>query len=294
MSFCLWTEEEANMSTVSQSAATKRPTHLDLPSEDGTIVHNFQELPLSILLTDTILPRLQKLYPSGWYTIGQDSFIYWRETDPPLDGCKAPDWFVVLGVPPALDGGFRRSYVLWQEEVRPLILLEYVSNDRGEEHDQTPETGKFWVYEQQVQAPYYGIFDAPRDSLELYRLVDGQYQLQAPNERGRYLIPPLGVELGIWRGTYVGVDTAWLRWWDAPTGQLLLTGHEESAAILQRAEAERLRAEDERLRAEEERLRAEEERRRAEAAAQQAEAEKQQREKLEEKLRSLGIDPDTL
>src|SRR4051794_25778171 len=100
MSLCLWTEE-GHMSTVVKSGVNRLPTHLDLPSEDPTIGSNFQELPLSMLLTEAILPRLQKLYPSGWYTIGQDSFIYWRETDPPTDGAKAPDWFLVLNVPPA-------------------------------------------------------------------------------------------------------------------------------------------------------------------------------------------------
>jgi Uma2 family endonuclease len=306
------------MSTI---AKTKLPDHKDLPCDDGAMVHNFQELPLSMLLTDTILPRLRQLFPSGWFTIGQDCAIYWRITDPPLDGSKAPDWFVVLNVPPTLDGGFRRSYVLWQEEVRPLILLEFVSNDRGEEHDRTPETGKFWVYEQQVRAPYYGIFDAEHDTLEFYRLLDGQYQLQAPNEHGRYPLPPLGVELGIWHAPWFNVDTAWLRWWDAD-GTMLPTEAERAAALerqaaedRRRADTERLRAEDEQRRADEEKLRAQDEQRRAaeerrlseearqradqekqraDQEKQRAEAERQQIEKLKEKLRSLGIDPDTL
>src|SRR5688572_17287468 len=102
------------MSTVEKAAALRLPDHNDLPSEDGAIVHNFQELPLSMLLTDTILPRLEQLFPNHWFAIGQDSAIYWQLADNPLvDGCKAPDWYVILNVPPELDGGFRRSYVLW-------------------------------------------------------------------------------------------------------------------------------------------------------------------------------------
>src|SRR3954469_5429637 len=91
------------------------PDHTQLPDEDGAIAQSFQEYPQSNLLTGSLLPRLRELHPDGRYCIGQDSGIYWRLTKQPLDGCKAPDWFYVPGVPSLLDGRFRRSYVLWQE-----------------------------------------------------------------------------------------------------------------------------------------------------------------------------------
>ena len=40
-----------------------------------------------------------------------------------LDGCRAPDWYYVPGVPPMLEGRMRRSYVRWQEIVAPLFGL---------------------------------------------------------------------------------------------------------------------------------------------------------------------------
>jgi hypothetical protein len=52
------------------------PDHTQLPGSDGTFVKNFQEHPQSILLTDSLLPTLQKLHPDGQYCIGQDSGIY--------------------------------------------------------------------------------------------------------------------------------------------------------------------------------------------------------------------------
>src|SRR5262245_14123393 len=95
------------------------PDHTQLPETDGSIVTNFQEHPESTLLTGSLEPRLHEIHPDGQYCIGCDSGIYWKVTQPPLDGCKAPDWFYVPNVPPMLEGKPRRSYVLWQEIIRP-------------------------------------------------------------------------------------------------------------------------------------------------------------------------------
>ena len=105
------------------------PDHTQLPESDGTFVKNFQEHPQSILLTDSIQPRLQKIQSDGQYCIGQDCGIYWRMTDPPERGAEAPDWFYVPNVAPILNGQIRRSYVLWQELIAPLIVLEFVSGN---------------------------------------------------------------------------------------------------------------------------------------------------------------------
>ncbi|HIK46789.1 MAG TPA: Uma2 family endonuclease [Leptolyngbyaceae cyanobacterium M65_K2018_010] len=225
---------------------TPLPDHTQLPESDGTFVKNFQEHPQSLLLTDSIVPTLNQRHPEGDYAIGQDCGIYWRQTDPPEAGAIAPDWFYVPGVPPLLEGQFRRSYVLWKEFIPPLIVLEFASGDGAEERDCTPlaqvnqptgKPGKFWVYEQILRVPYYGIYEIGRSRLEVYRLVEGTYQLLSPNERGHFPISALGVELGVWRGAYPNqAQTAgWLRWWDGE-GQLLLTGQERAEVERQRAE----------------------------------------------------------
>jgi Uma2 family endonuclease len=237
---------------------TVPPDHNDLPETDGSIVENFQEYPQGELLTDSIRPVLDRLHSDGNYFIANDSGIYYWLTDPPLRGCKSPDWYYVPGRPPMLHGEMRRSYVLWQEMVAPLIAIEYVSGDGSEEHDATPEQGKFWVYERAIRIPYYAIFNGWDGTLEVYRLVDGAYQQMTPNERGRFLIPPLGVELGMWEATHAGMTGHWLRWWDQE-GNLIPTSAE-------RADIERGRAEQERQRAE----------------------------RLAEKLRALGVDPDAV
>jgi len=247
------------------------PTDKDLPDSDGVPVDNLADHPQAILLTDSIRPHLLRVRPDGLFATAHNSGIYWRITDPPLDGCKAPDWFCVLGVSQSNpDGTARRSYVMWQEIRAPVVVIEFVSGDGSEEHDQTPDTGKFWVYEQAIRAPYYAILDGWRGTLEVYRLNGGHYDLLTANERGHYPIPPLEVELGLWNEWYMNTSPPWLRWYDME-GKLLPTGHEL--------------AEQERQRAEQERQRAEQERQRAEQAEQELE-------RLRERLRAKGLNGD--
>ncbi len=219
------------------------PDHTQLPDSDGTFVKNFQEHPQSILLTDSLLPVLQQLHSDGQYCIGQDAGIYWRIAEPPERGAEAPDWFYVPNVPPTLNGEIRRSYVLWQEYIPPLVVLEFVSGDGTEERDTTPITGKFWVYETVIRPAFYGIYEVKKASVEVYHLIENRYELLSANERGHYPISLLGVELGIWQGEYQNATLPWLRWWDRE-GNLLLTGYERAEQERQRAErlAAQLRA----------------------------------------------------
>jgi Uma2 family endonuclease len=262
------------------------PDHTQLPESDGTFVKNFQEHIQSIILTDALGPVLQKLHPDGQYAIGQDCGIYWRETEPAETGAEAPDWFYVPNVPPLLNGQFRRSYVLWREYIAPLIALEFASGNGEEERDKTPlsvidgevrRPGKFWVYEQIIRIPYYGIYEISKGKLEVYSLSAGVYQQLEPNERGHYPILPLGIELGLWQGSYQNQTLLWLRWWD-DQGNLLLIGDERAELESLRAQREKERAERESQRAEIESQRAEAESQRAEAESQRAESEKQRAE----------------
>lgn len=228
------------------------PDHTQLPESDGTFVlakwagsQNFQEHPQSLILTDSIGVILQQRHPDGNYAIGQGCGIYWRETEPPEKGAEAPDWFYVPNVPPLVNGEIRRSYVLWREFMAPWIAIEFASGDGSEERDATPlsvtaegkttKPGKFWVYEQIIRIPYYAIYEIKSSNLEVYHLSDFAYQKIEQNQRNHYPISALGVELGLWEGSYQNQTQLWLRWWDSE-GNLLLIGDE-------RAEQERRRAE---------------------------------------------------
>ncbi|MCB8750566.1 Uma2 family endonuclease [Planktothrix agardhii] len=214
---------------------TPLPDQTQLPCEDGTFVKNFQEHPQSILLTSTIRPIFDQIHPDGQYTIGQDSGIYWRLTEPPQRGAEAPDWFYVPNVPPLLNGKGRRSYVLWQEIIPPQIVLEFVSGDGSEERDRTPWSGKFWIYETVIRPAYYGIYEVEKASVELYHLIGSHYELMTPNVHGQYEIPELQVALGIWQGSYQNMELPWLRWWNLQ-GKLLLSPEEKVIQAQQKAE----------------------------------------------------------
>ncbi|MBC6419545.1 MAG: Uma2 family endonuclease, partial [Prochloron sp. SP5CPC1] len=196
----------------------------------------------------------------------------------PERGAEAPDWFYVPNVPPMLKGQIRRSYVLWQELRPPLIAIELASGNGTEERDKTPlslweegkrtKPGKFWVYEQMIRIPYYGIYEIKTGQLAVYHLQDLTYQQLEPNDRGHYLIAPLKVELGLWRGTYQNQTQLWLRWWDEQ-GNLLLIGEE-------RVELEKQRTAQEKQRTAQEKQRAERAERRAHLLA--------------ERLKAMGVD----
>jgi len=216
--------------------------HRHLPDTDGLPLTNATEHSQSQLLTSSLRPRLEEWSPGGQFAIGEDVGIYWRLTKPVLNGCKSPDWSYVPGVPFMLNGIPRRSYVLWKEKVPPLLLIEYVSGDGSEERDRTPNTGKFWVYEQAIRGKYYVIYDSQIPSIEAYVLDGVRYAPIAANAAGRYPIADLGIEFGLHRAVFRDVDLDWLRAWDSATGTMLPDADERAAEAIEQRDAERKRA----------------------------------------------------
>ena len=157
---------------------------------------------------------------------------------------KAPDWVYIADVKPLSEGVIRRSYTSNIDGDRPLIALEFISETEGTEYSINPHYpyGKWYFYERILQVPFYGIFHPKTGTLDLYRLVEGRYKLQIPNENKHFWIPEMNLFLGAWDGKRSQVSTTWLRWWDH-SGNLLLWGKE----II---EQEKLKAEQKRQRAE--------------------------------------------
>lgn len=243
----------------------RRITHRDLPESDGKPVENTYRPLQAALLTVTLNPVLARLHADGDFFTGSNTAIYWRLPKNPLDGCKAPDWFYVANVPHLLEGEFRRSYVMWDEVISPVLVVECVSGDGTDERDATPHHGKFWVYEQAIRAAFYVIWDPFRVRLEVFELIRNRYQPVTPAPADRYRIPPMEMDLGIWEGMYQGCHASWLRAWDW-NGNLIPTPDERAELEQQQTLRERERAEQERLRAE----------------------------RLANKLRELGVDPDSV
>jgi Uma2 family endonuclease len=157
---------------------------------------------------------------------------------------KAPDWLYVPRVLPLDPQGTRRSYTPRVEGDILAVVMEFLSETDGGEYSARPfyPYGKLWFYERILQVPVYVIFEPEGGTLEVRQLVEGLYQLQEPDENGRYWIASMNLYLGIWHGTKAERTGYWLRWWDE-NGNLLLWGTERLEQERQRAEQERQRAE---------------------------------------------------
>ena len=89
---------------------TELPDHTQLPETDGSIVENFDEFPLGMLLTDSLRPLMEFMHPYGDFAIGHDSGISYRNVpEARLQGCKSPDWYYVPNVKPFPPDERRRS-----------------------------------------------------------------------------------------------------------------------------------------------------------------------------------------
>lgn len=232
------------------------PRHLpsadELPdSDDAPVDNELQELIPGLLKAILLILWSERL---DWF-FGIDMGIYYHPDQPAI----VPDAFLSLGVERFYDEELRPSYVLWDENVVPIFVLEVVSpNYRKEYSDKLAEYQSLGVL-------YYVIYSSRRrrkPRLEVHKLVNGKYELQSPNP---VWMPEIGLGIGCERGNYSGVTREWLYWYDAE-GTRYLTPEEQVKYQAQRAQQESQRAQNEAQRAEQ----------------------------LAQRLRELGIDPDCL
>jgi Uma2 family endonuclease len=263
------------------------PTMYDLPSEDPEepgLPDEFHDFQPDLLTQTCQSPR----YPRADYFIASDLNLYYDLEH--TRWYKRPDWFLVLGVPQSRTRDeLRWSYLIWQEEVSPFLVIELASPGTEDEdlglttrRENAPPT-KWEVYEQILQISYYVIYDRSDNRFRGFHLEEGQYQ-ELELWEGRLWFEELGLGLEQWQGRYEGVEMLWLRFYDAG-GNWIPTPEE-------RANTERERANTERERANTERERANLERERADRAAAILEEERREKQALLELLRQKGIDPD--
>lgn len=232
------------------------PTMYDLPREDpeepglSDEFHDFQPQ----LLRETFRPpnySLDQIFSAS------DLNLYYNVRQPKWH--KRPDWFAVVGVSRLYEQrDLRLSYVIWQEGVDPLIVVELLSpgterEDLGQTlRDAKQPPTKWEVYEQVLRVPYYIVFNRYTDELQAFQLAGDRYtklQLREP----KLWIQSVQLGLGLWQGTYQNIERQWLRWYDA-AGNWVMTP--------------------------------------AEQEAQQVNRERQRVARLVEQLRSLGVEPD--
>lgn len=143
-----------------------------------------------------------------------------------------PDNMLVLGEP---GDAKRTNWPVALESCPILWVLEYVSksNMRKDYED------SFAKYERELKVPYYLLFYPDNDELSLYRRGARKYASVKPNERGRYAVDELEVELGSVGG--------WVRYWFR--GEMLpIPVEAEEQAIELRRQLGHVTDENERLR----------------------------------------------
>ncbi|NET54642.1 MAG: Uma2 family endonuclease [Symploca sp. SIO2E6] len=258
----------------SQSRQKSLPTMYDLPSEDpeeSGLVDEFHDVQPNLLKNTCQSPN----YSSQDYFIAKDLNLYY---DPEHPRYKRPDWFLALGAQRSRNQQeLRLSYVMWQEEVTPFLVVELLSpgtedEDLGltERKKEKPPT-KWEVYEKILQVPYYVIYDRYKNQFRAFVWQSGKYkELELSQER--LWLEELGLGLGLWEGSYEEVTGKWLRFYDS-MGNWIPTPEE-------RVEQERRAKEQERLAKEQERIRADN----AEVTIQQ----------LRDRLLKLGVEPNSL
>ena len=242
-----------------------------LVTEDDTPVDNMPSEKEQRLLTEPLYSSWSGPGGGRTFLAAANVGVFPEPRNPAI----VPDVFVSLDVQVAENFWDKRhrSYFVWEFGKPPDLVVEIVSNQKGNEVGRKRERyAQMGVGYYVIHDPLHEVMD---DELRVYRLRGGIYE-----RRDSHWFPELRLGLTLWDGVFEAVRHRWLRWVDEHDG-LIPTGREQR----RRADEQHRRAEhaeqlltEERQRADEQRQRADEERRRAE--------------RLAALLRRSGIDPE--
>ncbi|WP_235006897.1 Uma2 family endonuclease [Calothrix rhizosoleniae] len=177
------------------------PTSEELPCSDDTPVDNENQN----TIPNWLLAMLEQIWGERQYWFfGVDMGIYDREAQRKRTPAVIPDGFLSVGVQRhKREGKGRLSYVLQEEnEIIPILVLEFVSKTYGQEYG-----GKMADYAL-LGAKYYIIYNPEyskrnkHEPLEIYKLVEGEYQLQKGEP---FWIPEIELGIGRVRGELGGI-----------------------------------------------------------------------------------------
>ncbi len=165
-----------------------------------------------------------------WF-FGVNMGIYADPQQPAL----VPDGFLSIGVPRIIDSDLRLSYVLWEEQKTPILVLEVVSQTRrGEYTDKKKEYIELGIL-------YYVIYNPVRKRkarLEVFKLEEGEYDLLAGEP---VWLDEINLGIGLSEGTYQGITREWLYWYDAQ-GKRIFNSRGEDIKIISKTEKSRNRS----------------------------------------------------
>ncbi|MBH8555063.1 Uma2 family endonuclease [Nostocaceae cyanobacterium CENA357] len=204
------------------------PTQAELPFDDGVPMESARHKAQMDLLINGLIPWLDQR-EDGY--VGGNMFVYYSLAQVRNKDFKGPDFFAVLGVPK----GERRSWVVWEEEKAPDVVIELLSDSTAA----ADKNEKKLIYQNQMRVPEYFWYDPFNpDDLAGFSIQQSEYQPITPNTQNQLVSKSLGLALQLWQGNYQGIDATWLRWANL-RGELLPTPEEKQS---QRAEQERQRA----------------------------------------------------
>jgi Uma2 family endonuclease len=207
-------------------------------TEDDTPVDNFQSEKQQRLLVEPLYSSWQPGVPfiaaanvGLFYALKQDALV--------------PDAFLSLGVEMPDDWSKKRnrSYFAWEIGKFPAVVIEIVSNRKGD------ELGEKKNNYARMGIACYAVFD-PLKQLQGEDELNGSLLKVWALQQKKYVELPApywleSVELGLmlWEGTFEGRQDLWLRWCDRD-GNVIPTGAERADEAEQKVQklAERLRA----------------------------------------------------
>ncbi len=234
----------------------------DIPvdNEDQNWIPNVLLMLLKNIWVDSARPRSEGNRTDWFFGVGMG--IY-HTTGKNVRVPVVPDGFLSLGVARRKNNKSRRSYILWEEnDISPALALEVVSWTPGGEYDD-----KKLIYAN-LGVLYYIIYNPEfwqRDGhqpLEIHKLIGSAYQLQSGEP---FWMPEIG--LGIGRSPEIFPDSQ----------EEVLSWFDESGDRYLRPEEQAAQAKDEV----------------AKAKAEAAQSERWSA-ALADKLKDLGIDPNSL
>jgi Uma2 family endonuclease len=171
----------------------------------------------------------QHFYGRDDYFAGGNMFIYFNEEQARNKDFRGPDFFFVWGASPM---PLRPHWTIWKEGGRyPNLIVELLSPSMAE----LDRTTKKDVYEQIFRTPEYYCYDPETRKLEGWHLNPDAYEPLTANDKGWLWSEQLELWLGVWNGTYMNRDAAWLRFHN-PAGVLVPTIGELAAQQVGAAE----------------------------------------------------------
>ncbi len=188
----------------------------DLPDSDETPVDNELQNDIPNILLNLLIGIWGDRTDWFW---GVDMCIYYEHNakEPEKSKSIVPDGFLALGVKPRPNQGGRLSYVLWEEKVLPILALEVISKKYNDEYDL-----KLEEY-QNLGILYYVIYNPlsgrrglykNRQSLEVYQLIDGKYELLTSLVGKMVWMPEIGLGIGCEIGSRGNWQREWVYWYD--------------------------------------------------------------------------------